>query len=89
MRKEISLVTAIIVSGFLGLALPGCSEDRNNSTGAGDGTKSSGGTTGSKSNPGGGSSSSGTGSGTGTGGSATGSGAVDQPAAVRGEVDHS
>ena len=32
MRKEISLVTAIIVSGFLGLALPGCSEDRNNST---------------------------------------------------------
>jgi hypothetical protein len=39
MGKQISLLTAIILSGFLGIALPGCSEDRNKS---GDGSKSSG-----------------------------------------------
>jgi hypothetical protein len=61
MRKEISLVTAIILSGFLGLALPGCSEDKNKSTG--DGGKTSGPAKDSKTSPG-----------TGTGGSTTGSG---------------
>jgi hypothetical protein len=69
MRKGISFGTAIILAGFLGITLPGCSEDRNTGTG-GDAAKGSGGATGSKSSPGGGSSS----SGTGTGGSATGSG---------------
>jgi hypothetical protein len=68
MRKGISLGTAIVLAGFLGLTLPGCSEDRNSSGTGGDAGKSSGSATGSKSSPGGGSSS------TGAGGSATGSG---------------
>jgi hypothetical protein len=63
MRKEISLGTAIILAGFLGIALPGCS-DRNSSGTGGDAGKSSGSASGSKSSPGS----------TGAGGSTTGSG---------------
>ncbi len=69
MGKQISVLTAIILSGFLGIALPGCSEDRNKS---GDGSKSTGDAKGSTSSPGSGSGSSGTGgstSGSGTSGS--------------------
>ena len=65
MRKGISLGTAIILAGLLGITLPGCSDDKNTSGTGGDAAKSSGAT---------GSTSGGTGSGTGTGGSATGSG---------------
>ena len=82
MRKGISLGTAIILAGFLGITLPGCSDDKNTSGTGGDATKSSG-ATGSKSSPG--SSASGTGSGatgpgssgsagSSSGGSGTGSG---------------
>ena len=78
MRKGISLGTAIILAGFLGIALPGCSDDKNTSGTAGDAAKSSGGATGSKSSPGSGSSSTGPGSsgsaGSSSGGSGTGSG---------------
>ena len=58
MRKGISLGTAIILAGFLGITLPGCSDDKNTSGTGGDAAKSSGGATGSKSSPGGGSSAS-------------------------------
>lgn len=64
MRNGISLGTAIILTGLLGITLPGCSDDKNTSGTGGDAAKSSGGATGSKSSPGGGSSASGTGSGT-------------------------
>ena len=89
MRKGISLGTAIILAGFLGITLPGCSDDKNTSGTGGDAARSSGGATGSKSSPGGSSSATGTGSGT------TGPEAVDQQEAALevaqqalGEVDH-
>ena len=52
MRKGISLGTAIILAGLLGITLPGCSEDKNTSGTGGDAAKSSGGATGSKSSRG-------------------------------------
>jgi hypothetical protein len=70
MRKQVSTLTAFMLSGFLCLALPACSDRNKSETGG----KSSGDTKGSTSSPGSGSGSSGTGPGSGTGGSTSGSG---------------